>query len=246
MTKLFALVLVTLLVAALAACGPKTPQNGSDTTSGPENTIPDSSQSGQSNPAQTETTESSVDTSGEITVESLMNREANPESDFDFIECAEGEAELAGYYGDSEIVVITETWTGLKVTKIQSYVFGAGSIVKAVKIPDSVTLVNDFAFATNTNLEIVVFGGGVKEIGTSAFQSCENLRELILNDGLEKIGEVSIGGCSNLKKLVIPESVNEIHILAFIGCPSDFVVVGKAGSVAETYAKDNGITFEAN
>lgn len=246
MKKLFALVLAVLMVAALTACGPKTPQNGNDATDGPGNTTSGSSHGEETDPAQNEATESSSGNSGDITVESLMNHGENAAEDFVVVDHGDGDVELLGYEGTDEIVVIPESWNGKKITTISSYVFGAGSIVKAVKIPDSVTTVSDFAFATNGNLEVVVFGAGVKEIGTSAFQACESLRELILNDGLEKIGEVSIGGCINLKKLVIPASVNEIHIIAFIGCPSDFVIVGKAGSVAETYAKDNGITFEAN
>lgn len=246
MKKLFALVSVILLLAALAACGPKTPQNGNDTTDGPGSTTSGSSQGGQTDPAQTETTESSTNTSGEITVESLMNREANPEEEFDFIECAEGEAELAGYYGDSEVVVIPESWRGLKITKIQSYVFGVSSTVKAVKVPDSVTLVNEFAFGGNTNLEIVVFGSGVKEIGNSAFQGCTNLQDLILNEGLVKIGHAGVGGCTNLKYLNVPETVTDISHMAFYACPDDFVLAGKAGSTIEAYAKDKGITFEAN
>lgn len=184
--------------------------------------------------------------SKEITLEDVMNAPVSPESDFDFVPSGDGEAEIAGYNGDSDIVVIPETWRGLKITKIKSYVFGSNSTVKAIKIPDSVTLIDQFAFALNENLEVVIFGSGVREIGNYAFQSCINLRELILNDGLEKIGEISVGDCQSLKRLVIPESVVYIDINAFYSCPSDFVLAGKAGSTIEAYAKENGITFEAN
>lgn len=246
MKKLFALVLAVLMVAALAACGPKTPQNGNDATDGPGNTTSGSSQGGQTDPAQHETTESSTSTSGEITVESLMNCGESPEGDFEFVQSSDSEAELVRYTGNSEVVVIPESWNGLKITKIRQYVFGSGSIVKAVKIPDSVTLIDQFAFSLNENLEIVILGSGVREIGNYAFQSCVNLREMILNDGLEKIGEISIGDCQSLKRLVIPESVIDINVGAFYACPEDFVMVGKAGSAAETYAKENDITFRAN
>ena len=185
--------------------------------------------------------------SKEITVEDVMNAPVSPESDFDFVPSGDGEAELAGYNGDSDIVVIPETWRGLKITTIKSYVFGNHSRVKAVKIPDSVKQIDEMVFATNKNLEIVVFGSGVKEIGMSAFQLCENLREVVLNDGLEKISMISFVACDSLKKLTIPESVKEIEPGAFDSYEgSEFVLAGKAGSYAETYAKENGITFEAN
>lgn len=246
MKKLFALVLAVLMVAALTACGPKTPQNGNDATDGPGNTTSGSSHGEETDPAQNEATESSSGNSGDITVESLMNHGENAAEDFVVVDHGDGDVELLGYEGTDEIVVIPESWNGKKITTISSYVFGAGSIVKAVKIPDSVTLVNEFAFAANTNLEIVVFGSGVKEIGFCAFQLCNNLREVILNDGLEIIGETSFVSCSSLEKLEIPESVKEIQIGPFVGCSDGFTIIGKAGSVAETYAKDNGITFEAN
>lgn len=82
MKKLFALVLAVLMVAALAACGSKTPQNENDTTNGPGSTTSSSSQSGETNPDQNETTETSGSHSGEITVESLMNKEENAAEDF--------------------------------------------------------------------------------------------------------------------------------------------------------------------
>ena len=56
MKKLFALVLAVLMVAALTACGPKTPQNGNDATDGPGNTTSGSSHGEQTDPAQNETT----------------------------------------------------------------------------------------------------------------------------------------------------------------------------------------------
>lgn len=246
MKKLLALVLATLLVAALVACGPKTSQNGENATNGPESTTSASSQGGQTDAAQNETIESSSSNSGDITVEGIMNHGENAAEDFVVVDHGNGVVELLEYNGFDDIVVIPESWNGKKITTISSYVFGSNSTVKAIKIPDSVTLIDQFAFALNENLEVVIFGSGVREIGNYAFQSCINLHELILNDGLEKIGEISVGDCQSLKRLVIPESVVYIDIIAFYGCPSDFVLVGKAGSVAETYAKDNGITFEAN
>lgn len=184
--------------------------------------------------------------SKEITLEDVMNAPESPESDFVCVDHGNGDVELLGYNGDDDIVVIPQSCNGRKITTISSYVFGVNSKIKAIKLSDSVTLVNEFAFAANTNLEIVVFGSGVKEIGFCAFQLCNNLREVILNDGLEIIGETSFVGCSSLEKLEIPESVKEIQIGPFVGCSDGFTIIGKAGSVAETYAKDNGITFEAN
>lgn len=232
MKKILLMFFAFTMVLYIAGCGAKEEENT------PNNDNQNQTENNGNN-------ESNND-SKEITVEDVMNAPVSPESDFDFVPSADGEAELAGYNGDSDIVVIPETWRGLKITKIQSYVFGVSSTVKAVKVPDSVTLVNEFAFGGNTNLEIVVFGSGVKEIGNSAFQGCTNLQDLILNEGLVKIGHAGVGGCTNLKYLNVPETVTDISHMAFYACPDDFVLAGKAGSTIEAYAKDKGITFEAN
>ncbi len=246
MKKLFALVLAVLMVAALTACGRKTPQSGNDATDGPGNTTSGSSQGGETNSDQNEATENSGSLSGDITVEGFMNRGENAAEDFVVVDHGDGDVELLGYEGTDEIVVIPESWNGKKITTISPYVFGVNSAVKAIKLPNSVTLVGEFAFAGNENLEIVVFGSGVKEIGNSAFQGCTNLHDLILNEGLVKIGHAGVGGCTNLKYLNVPETVTDISHMAFYACPEDFVLAGKAGSTIEAYAKDKGITFEAN
>lgn len=232
MKKILLMFFAFTMVLYIAGCGAKEEENT------PNNDNQNQTENNGNN-------ESNND-SKEITVEDVMNAPENPESDFVVVDHGNGDVELLGYDGTDEIVVIPEIWNGKKITTISSYVFGVSSIAKAVKIPDSVTLVNEFAFAANTNLEIVVFGSGVKEIGKASFQACENLREVVLNEGLEKISMISFVSCDSLKKLTIPESVKEIEPGVFPLEDGDFVLVGKTGSYAETYAKENGITFEAN
>lgn len=233
MKKILLMFFAFTMVLYIAGCGAKEEENT------PNNDNQNQTENNGNN-------ESNND-SKEITVEDVMNAPENPESDFVVVDHGNGNVELLGYEGTDEIVVIPEIWNGKKITTISSYVFGAGSIAKAVKIPDSVKQIDEMVFATNKNLEIVVFGSGVKEIGMAAFQLCENLREVVLNDGLEKISIISFVSCDSLKKLTIPESVKEIEPNAFDSYEgSEFVLAGKAGSYAETYAKENGITFEAN
>lgn len=185
-----------------------------------------------------------IDESDLISVEDLMNHEESHEEDFVCVDHGDGVVELLEYTGTDEVVVIPEYWQGKQITSISSYSFGYNSIVKAVRVPDSVTEISDFVFGTNEKLEVVILGSGVKSLGQSSFMSCTNLRELVLNDGLEKIDTLAISGCESLKRLYVPGSVSEIGINAIYAVPEGFVMVGSAGSVAESYAKENGITFE--
>src|SRR5699024_5603973 len=104
--------------------------------------------------------------------------------------------------------------------------------------------ISDFVFGTNERLEVVILGSGVKSLGQASFMSCTNLRELVIKDGLEKIDTLAISGCESLKRLYLPGSVSEIGINAISAVPKDFVIVGRDASVAKSYAKENGITFE--
>ena len=232
MKKILLMFFAFTMVLYIAGCGAKEEENT------PNNDNQNQTENNGNN-------ESNND-SKEITVEDVMNAPENPESDFVVVDHGNGDVELLGYEGTDEIVVIPEIWNGKKITTISPYVFGVNSAVKAIKLPNSVTLVGEFAFAGNENLEIVVFGSGVKEIGNSAFQGCTNLHDLILKEGLVKIGHAGVGGCTNLKYLNVPETVTDISHMAFYACPDDFVLAGKAGSTIEAYAKDKGITFEAN
>jgi hypothetical protein len=49
--------------------------------------------------------------------------------------------------------------------------------------------------------------------------------------------------CSRLKSITIPGSVKEIGDNAFYGCSKDFVITCVEGSVAETYAKNNKLSY---
>lgn len=68
--------------------------------------------------------------------------------------------------------------------------------------------------------------------------------EYRIPEGVTVICEAAFSSCSFLTSLVIPESVKKIEKEAFIGC-SNLTIHAPAGSVAETYAKENGIPFEA-
>ena len=87
---------------------------------------------------------------------------------------------------------------------------------------------------------------GTKKINFQAFHACRSLYSIVLPDGLTEIDYDGIG-CANLKEITIPASVTTINSGA-VGFHygvklENLIIRGAAGSVAESYAKENGFTF---
>ncbi|MBQ9126707.1 MAG: leucine-rich repeat protein, partial [Thermoguttaceae bacterium] len=61
----------------------------------------------------------------------------------------------------------------------------------------------------------------------------------------KEIGWHAFANCDALKSVAIPASVREIGDEAFADCASDLTLYGAAGSVAEEYARENNLRFEA-
>lgn len=238
MKKIIAL-LLALAMLCFAGCGKggnETPDNNDDTKV-PVNTDPTGNQ-GQEG-TQKETVSNN---NGEITMEALMNAPESPVEDFDITDNGEAGVLLVEYLGDDEIVVIPES---LGITHISAYTFANDCCVKAIRLSDTVVVLEKSAFALNENLQLVVCGSGLQEIGAGAFQNCTYLKEIKLNDGLLSIDKFALSGSECLTRVEIPASVTEITSAAFYAVVDGFVLVGEAGSAAETYANEEGIAFEA-
>lgn len=235
MRKFISLVLVALMLFMCSACG-----GGEDNPSG---TNPSTDNPGTSSSETGSTGDNTDSPVTSITIADVKNHAVSPDSDFFCDDDGSGGLVLVEYLGSDDIVVIPETINGKPIVTIRQLVF-ANSSIKGIKISNSVTTIEKGAFGSNSNLEIVVCGTGLKTIGEAAFQRCSSLREVELNDGLENIGKLAFSYSEALKSIVIPESVKEINS-SFYGMAGDFKIIGKAGSVAETYAASASITFEA-
>ena len=182
----------------------------------------------------------------EVSIEVLKNSAETSGKEFSYVELDEDSVMITGYDGKSNIVVIPEKIDGKTVTKIESYVFANDSTVEAIKFPDTLTELGDFIFTNNKNLQILILGNGLETISKNMCLCCANLCNVDIGTSVKNISVQAFGTCKNLKTIYIPENVENIEVGAFIGEGSENLVIqGKTGSVAESYAKENGFKFEA-
>lgn len=135
---------------------------------------------------------------------------------------AKGSLMLSKYVGTDTKLDIPSTIDGYSVSVIEQATFKDCTALEEVTIPATVECINSNLFSGCTALKVVNIPGSVESIRAFAFY-----------------------GCSALKEITLPESVKSIVANAFEGTDKAFVIKGKAGSYAETFAKENKITFVA-
>ena len=121
-------------------------------------------------------------------------------------------------------------------------------------IPDSVTIIGDFAFSGCINLSEIILSDSVTVIGDGAFNSCDRLSEITLPDCITSVGDRAFYDCTRLSRMIIPASVTSIgnQAIGYYYRYSDnqevlqdgFTIYGYENTVAETYANENGISFQ--
>ncbi|MBQ3665372.1 MAG: leucine-rich repeat protein, partial [Lachnospiraceae bacterium] len=178
-------------------------------------------------------------------------------------------------YKDTEVnFEIPSEIDGLPVTDIQSKAFN-GTEIQNVTIPSSMTKISDYAFYGATKLRTVNIPSSVTSIGYYSFGFCKSLNSFTIPNTVTTIGFASFYGCSGLTSLNLGSGVTQIGSHAFsnsgltsvriplnvtnIGenafgytygnsgnTPLDnFAITGYPGTVADTYAQNNGFTFNA-
>jgi len=154
--------------------------------------------------------------------EVTLMRQPDPETDFTAIFIDDGEgAEITGYIGNKQEIVIPSLICGKPVTSIGFTVFSYCSALVSVIIPDGVTEIGEGAFTECDNLVSVAIPASVKNIGAGAFFCCHSLTSVTFQG-------------------TIP-SANFPKISTFYGdLRSKFYATDKANGTPGTYTRANG------
>ena len=129
------------------------------------------------------------------------------------------------------------------VYRIDPCAFSECYSLQSVTIPTGVSVISESTFYSCASLQSVEIPEGVLEIEWIAFRGCASLRSVVIPRSVQKIGSWAFQDCTNLRSVTIPNTATRIAIFAFIGC-ENLTIHAPAGSDAERYAKENGISFE--
>lgn len=139
---------------------------------------------------------------------------------------------------------------GEKYTSIAADLFGGNTNITYVKLPAGVTTIAAESFQGCTALKSVYLPASVTSIGKGAFRDCTVMTQIAIPKSVTVIGDGAFQGDSKLQKLYFKggDELTSIGLEAFPGADmaKDLVIVADKGSMAETYAEENGISFEEN
>lgn len=152
-------------------------------------------------------------------------------------------------------------------TAIQPYIFSGCQSLTSVKLPDSLRCINKGMFGGCTSLEHIDLPKQLEAIGSGAFNRCVALKSIKLPASVTTLGELAFGLCSelqtintenvlhfdtaslshciSLKSVTLSKDVNNMGKNVFSGLEDGFVIKGYTNSLAEDYAKEYSIKFQA-
>lgn len=132
------------------------------------------------------------------------------------------------------------------LTKIGKNAFLNCWRMKSIKLPENVSKIDEYAFQ-NTSIQSINFPQNLTSIGYGAFNGCD-LVNMSFPEKLQTVDTDAFKNCTNLRSVYIPGTDVELATRA-IGYKGDntkydnIVLIGKAGSTTEAYAKKNNFTF---
>lgn len=138
-------------------------------------------------------------------------------------------------------------------TEIYAYCFAFCTGLTDIKWPESLDKIYGGAFGECSSLTEIVFPDKLTEIAEGAFSDCTGITKVTLPEtSLKTISYGAFANCTSLTSIEIPESVTTINNGAVgfnfdstgeMVASSTFIIKGKTGSEAETFATEYSLKF---
>lgn len=150
---------------------------------------------------------------------------------------------ITAYKGSEQNVNIPETIGNTPVKGIEWGAFSDTDVTQ-VKLPSTIEKIGAMAFENCTNLTSIEIPEGVTEIAPYAFSGCTNLKTVTLSSSVTSVMLEAFSGCTALNEIVMLDKVSTIEDEVFENHNSSLTIVGMKNSYAETYARNENITFK--
>ena len=111
-----------------------------------------------------------------------------------------------------------------EVTSIGSFAF-AGSMIKQLVIPETVTAINPQAFLDCRELTSVELPNSIESLAHMMFWGCDKLNNFKIPDSVKGIGGYALDGCRSLDAIIVPDHVESVSADAFEGCRNDCKII---------------------
>lgn len=138
---------------------------------------------------------------------------------------------------------------GEKYTSVAADLFGGNRNITYVKLPTGVTTITAGSFKGCTALKSVYIPSTVGTIEKEAFRDCTAMTQIALPKSVKSIGDGAFRGDKKLETIYFRGGDSDSPSIGTNAIPgaaeaADLVIVAKKGSLAETYAVENGLSFE--
>ena len=153
--------------------------------------------------------------------------------DFLYTVLEDGTAAISGYCGESSVVNIPQMLDGYTVTEIAPFSFNFSDITE-LHMPDSIETVGNLAIQNCQSLEKITFSKNLRTIALQGIICCDKLTSVTLPQTIEVIASSALGYTMGPSEKPNVETIFPIE---------GFTIYGYAGTVAQTYAEQNGFTF---
>lgn len=141
------------------------------------------------------------------------------EGDFEYSVNEDGDYEIVGYIGsDANIEIPSKMQDERPVTGIGANAFRASTVIKTVKIPDTVEYIGAQAFYDCDLIEAITLPDSVTLIEADAFEDCSALKTVKLSTAITSIENYAFKDCKVLKSITLPETLTNIGDAAFWNC----------------------------